>query len=84
MPVSHPRWQGGGLEDHMVTHPFEMYELSRGHIAFNKFGKRKDTVRKVCTHPGPTWPPSSPSLSPYLALSSPLSRPHSCAHSGPL
>ena len=24
-----------------------MYELSRGHIAFNKFGKRKDTVRKA-------------------------------------
>ena len=29
------------------TFPFEHYELKRGHISFNKFGKRRDTTQKV-------------------------------------
>jgi len=32
---------GGDLENYIQTYPFENYELVRGHIAFNKFGKRR-------------------------------------------
>ena len=54
---SKKKGEGGGVEQYLVTHPFEMYELSRGHIAFNKFGKRKDTTRKVLlSSPTPTPP----------------------------
>jgi hypothetical protein len=38
---------GGPLEDKLMTSPFESYDLMRGHISFNKFGKRKNTIRKV-------------------------------------
>lgn len=36
--------EGGALEDYLKTYAFENYPLYRGHIAFNKFGKRKDTT----------------------------------------
>ena len=38
--------EGGQLEDYLKTYAFENYDLFRGHIAFNKFGKRKDTTIK--------------------------------------
>lgn len=44
---SKKKGEGGRLEDYLKTYPFENYDLYRGHIAFNKFGKRKDTTRKV-------------------------------------
>jgi hypothetical protein len=37
----------GQLEDYMQTLPFENYDVMRGHINFNKFGKRRDTVRTI-------------------------------------
>lgn len=36
--------EGGALEAYLKTYAFENYPLFRGHIAFNKFGKRKDTT----------------------------------------
>jgi hypothetical protein len=38
---------GGNLENYLETYPFENYEVYRGHVAFNKFGKRKETKQKV-------------------------------------
>lgn len=39
--------EGGDLENFIKTYPFENYELFRGHIAFNKFGKRRNTMKKI-------------------------------------
>eukprot|EP00596_Hydrurales_sp_CCMP1899_P004949 CAMPEP_0119051930 /NCGR_PEP_ID=MMETSP1177-20130426/73383_1 /TAXON_ID=2985 /ORGANISM="Ochromonas sp, Strain CCMP1899" /LENGTH=1845 /DNA_ID=CAMNT_0007031303 /DNA_START=346 /DNA_END=5881 /DNA_ORIENTATION=+ len=39
--------EGGKLEDYLGTLPFEHYPLQRGHISFNKFGKRKDTTQRA-------------------------------------
>ena len=36
--------EGGALEGYLKTYAFENYPLFRGHVAFNKFGKRRDTV----------------------------------------
>lgn len=38
---------GGNLETFLETYPFENYEIIRGHVAFNKFNRRKDTTRRV-------------------------------------
>jgi hypothetical protein len=38
---------GGELERFLKTYPFENYEIFRGHIAYNKFGKRRNTLRRV-------------------------------------
>jgi hypothetical protein len=38
---SKKRGEGGDLEHYIETYPFENYSLLRGHIAFNKFGKRR-------------------------------------------
>jgi hypothetical protein len=39
--------EGGHLEDFLQTYAFENYDLMRGHVAFNNFRKRKNTLRKV-------------------------------------
>lgn len=39
--------EGGDLEYWMQFRPFENYDLMRGHVAFNKLNRRKDTTRKV-------------------------------------
>jgi hypothetical protein len=36
--------EGGALEGYLKTYAFENYPLFRGHVAFNKFAKRRDTV----------------------------------------
>jgi hypothetical protein len=46
---SKKRGEGGQLEDFLKFYAFENYEFFRGHIKFNKFGKRRDTVRKIGT-----------------------------------
>lgn len=33
------------LETYLKTLPFETYEMTRGHVAFNRWGKRKETFR---------------------------------------
>eukprot|EP01038_Epipyxis_sp_PR26KG_P011587 gene11587-15520_t len=38
---------GTNLEDKFQTLPFENYDLFRGHISFNKFRRRKNTMMKV-------------------------------------
>ena len=38
--------EGGQLEEYLKTCAFENYELQRGHIAFNKFNRRRNTLRK--------------------------------------
>jgi hypothetical protein len=39
--------EGGQLEDYMQTYAFEHYDIVRGHLAFNKYDKRKSTLKKV-------------------------------------
>lgn len=39
--------EGGDLEYWLQYRPFENYDLFRGHVAFNKLNRRKDTTRKV-------------------------------------
>jgi hypothetical protein len=39
--------EGGDLEYWLQYRPFENYDLFRGHVAFNKLNRRKDTARKV-------------------------------------
>ena len=46
---SKKKGEGGQLEDFLKFYAFENYEFYRGHIKFNKFGKRRDTVRKIGT-----------------------------------
>ena len=41
--------EGGELEKKFTFTTFELYDLKCGHIAFDKIGKRKDTIRKIGT-----------------------------------
>jgi C2 domain len=38
---------GYELEQYLETSAFENYRLTRGHVSFNKFGRRKDTLQDV-------------------------------------